>query len=73
MQIGKRVWREAFRQEKVGNRRNTLCISRFYERISGGKDPSEFADAFVWCCLTENYKTGQPPDWKLPGKRHIYF
>ena len=50
-QIVKRVWREIFRQKKVENRRNTLCISRFSERISGGKDPSESADAFVRCCL----------------------
>ena len=50
VQIGKRVWREIFRQKKVEKRRNTLCISRFSKRISGGKDPSESADAFVRCC-----------------------
>ena len=27
-----------------------MCISRFYKRISGGKAPSESADAFVRCC-----------------------
>ena len=32
-------------------RRNTLCISRFSQRICGGKEPPKPADAIVRCCL----------------------
>ena len=34
-----------------------MCISRFYKRISGGKDPSESADVFVRCCLRFGIRT----------------
>ena len=39
-----------FASKKVENRRNTLCISRFFKRIFGGKNPSESEDVIVWSC-----------------------
>ena len=73
IQIGKRVWQEILRQKKVENRRNTLCIARFSQRISGGKDPSESADAFVWCCLTEKASQTGNPIWEADMQTQFIF